>query len=33
MDNAINFTTRSSSLVMDLQYVANGAQDGKHAAA
>lgn len=25
-DNAINFTTRSSSLVMDLQYVANEAR-------
>ena len=25
MDNAINFTSRSTPLVMDLQYVANGA--------
>lgn len=26
MDNAINFTSRSTPLVMDLQYVANGAR-------
>lgn len=27
MDNAINFTSRSTPLVMDLQYVANGARE------
>lgn len=26
MDNAINFTSQSTPLVMDLQYVANGAR-------
>ena len=33
MDNTINFTTWSSSLVMDLQYVANGMRDTRHSAA